>query len=327
MQDAQMALSQQMGQQMAEEMRKALDDVFYLTDKQEEILGDVGRYEMQSSELRKLAEEQRVLQSQASGLRQKLVDMAKESIFMQSQIDKLMKQCTSGMNRSTSSLTEMRASQATGSQRDAIQSLNQASRVIMESLNSQKQCNSSCNKPNQSMFQKMNKMCKQQKRINQQSQNMCNNPNQRGQGDKSMMERLAAEQSAVRKSVRQLQEELGDRKQIKGRLENMAEEMRRVVEALERGGLTGETLERQKKIYQRMLDFQLAMERQDYSEVRRADRAEQILRMGPDPLDEAAQIGSESYERRLQKFLEEGYPPEYEEIIKDYFKAIMEVDR
>jgi hypothetical protein len=177
------------------------------------------------------------------------------------------------------------------------------------------------------MFQKMNKMCKQQKRINQQSQNMCNNPNQRGQGDKSMMERLAAEQSAVRKSVRQLQEELGDRKQIKGRLENMAEEMRRVVEALERGGLTGETFERQKKIYQRMLDFQLAMERQDYSEVRRADRAEQILRMGPDPLDEAAQIGSESYERRLQKFLEEGYPPEYEEIIKDYFKAIMEVDR
>ena len=155
----------------------------------------------------------------------------------------------------------------------------------MESLNNQKQCNSSCNKPNQSMFQKMNKMCKQQKRINQQSQNMCNNPNQRGQGDKSMMERLAAEQSAVRKSVRQLQEELGDRKQIKGRLENMAEEMRRVVEALEQGGMTGETLERQKKIYQRMLDFQLAMERQDYSEVRRAERAEQIIRMGPDPLD------------------------------------------
>jgi len=91
--------------------------------------------------------------------------------------------------------------------------------------------------------------------------------------------------------------------------------------------MTGETIERQKKIYQRMLDFQLSIERQDYSEVRRADRAEQILRMGPGQLDEAVQVGSESYERRLQKFLEEGYPPEYEEIIKDYFKAMMEIDK
>ncbi len=327
MKDAQMALSQQMGEKMAKEMRKALDDVFYLTDKQEEMLGNVGQSQMQPSKLRKLAEDQRVLQSQASALRQKLIDIAKESVFMQSKISDLMKLCTMGMDRATLSLTEMHASQATGSQKDAIQSLNQASRVIMESINSQQQCNSSCNKPSQSMFKKMGKMCKKQKRINQQSQNMCNNPNKLGKSDRSMMERLAAEQSAVRKSIQQLQEEIGDRKQIKGRLENMADEMRRVVESLEQGSLNDQTLERQNKIYQRMLDFQLSMERQDYSETRRATAADQILRVGPESLDAAAQIGSESYERRLQKFLEEGYPPEYEEIIKDYFKAIMEVDQ
>ena len=75
-----------------------------------------------------------------------------------------------------------------------------------------------------------------------------------------------------------------------------------------------------------MLDFQLSLERQDFSEERRAESAEQILRRGPDQLDAAARLGSESYEKRLQKFLQEGYPAEYEALIKDYFKAIMEVN-
>jgi len=129
----------------------------------------------------------------------------------------------------------------------------------------------------------------------------------------------------VRKSIEELQKEFGDRDQIRGRLENLNDEMRKVVESLEQGGVGDETLDRQRRIYQRMLDFQLSLERQDFSEQRRAESAEQILRKGPEQLDAAEWLGSESYEKRLQKFLQEGYPAEYESIIKDYFKAVMEV--
>ncbi|MBU2626778.1 MAG: hypothetical protein KKG33_14580 [candidate division Zixibacteria bacterium] len=326
MQDSQAALSMSMGAEMAQKMRKALDDIFYLNDKQEELYNDVTAYSGPSAELREIAEDQQKLQNHAEWLEDYLFELSKQSVFMQKQIDKLMQFCMSQMSQSTKALTEMNGMSSINAQTEAMYSLNQASRMIIESLNSQKQCNSTCNKPNDNMFKKMGQMCNKQKRINQKSEGMCNNPNQSGQG-KQAMERLAAEQEAIRKSMQQLQQEAGDKKQIQGRLENLADEMKEVVEALEEGGIGEKTLERQKKIYQRMLDFQLSMERQDYSEVRQAERTDQFLRKGPDQLDETAIVGSESYEKRMQEFLDEGYPPEYESIIKDYFKAIMEVNK
>ena len=326
MKESQSAMSQTMGAEMAQKMRRALDDIFYLSDKQEELLEDVRTCQNESSELRRKAEEQQKLQKHSEWLNEYLFELSKESIFMQRQIDKLMSQCMSNMARSTSSLSEMSGQRSINSQQEAIYSLNQASRMIIESLNSQKECNNMCNNPNQSMCNKMGQMCKQQKRVNEQSQSMCNNPNLEGPGRQAALKRLAGEQGAIRKSIQELQNEFGDKRQIRGRLENLSEEMRRVVESLEQGGVSDGTLDRQRKIYQRMLDFQLSLERQDFSEERRAESSEQILRRGPDQLDTAARLGSESYEKRLQKFLQEGYPAEYEVLIKDYFKAIMEIN-
>jgi hypothetical protein len=326
MKESQSAMSQTMGAEMAKKMRKALDDIFYLSDKQEELLEDVQTCRSESSKLRRKAEEQQKLQKHSEWLNEYLFELSKESIFMQRQIDKFMSQCMSNMGRSTSSLSDMNGQRSINSQQDAIYSLNQASRMIIESLNSQKECNNMCNNPMQSMCNKMGQMCKQQKRMNEQSQSMCNNPNMDGPGQQAALRRLAGEQGAIRKSIQEMQEEFGDKRQIRGRLENLSEDMRKVVESLEQGSVSDGTLDRQRKIYQRMLDFQLSLERQDFSEQRRAESAEQVLRRGPDQLDAAARLGSESYEKRLQKFLQEGYPAEYEALIKDYFKAIMEVN-
>lgn len=326
MRQSQSSMTQQMGSELAEKMRKALDDIFYLSDKQEDLYGRVQRQSGESADLRAMAEEQMKLQSHASWLNDYLFELSKESACMQRRIGQTMRQCLNNMGQSTEALSEMKGQISRDRQKEAMFSMNQASRMIMEALNSQKQCNSSCSNPNSNMFKKMSQMCQNQKRINQKTESMCNNPNQVGPGQKEAMERLAMEQSAIRKSVQEMQQEFGDRKQIKGRLQNLSEEMQNVVESLEEGGVGEQTLDRQRRIYQRMLDFQLSMERQDYSEMRQAERTEQILRRGPEPLNPESRAGAESYEKRLQKFLQEGYPPEYESIIKDYFKAIMEVN-
>ncbi len=326
MKEAQSAMSQQLSAEVLKKMRKALDDIFNLSDVQEGLLQETQGCRSESSELRGLAEQQQKLQRHAEWLDQYLFELSKESVFMQRQIDALMGQCMSDMARSTSSLSDMNGQNSVNSQLDAVFSLNQASRMIMESLDCQKQCNSTCNNPGQSLCNKMGQMCGKQKSLNEQTQGMCNNPNKQGLGGQGEMRRLAAEQSAIQKSVQQLQEEFGDQRQIQGRLENLGQEMQKVIEALEQGGADQETLYRQQKIYQRMLDFQLSLERQDYVDQRRAEQTEQILRKGPEELDATARLGSESYERSLQKFLQEGYPAEYESLIKSYFKALMEVN-
>ncbi len=325
MNEMQQQMSSEMGAELAKKMRKALDDVFYLSEKQEDLYRKVEEMRSNPSGTSELAEEQQLLQSHAKWLDQHMFELSKESVFMQKRIGDFMGKCMSHMGQATKGLSGSNGQNALNSQRDAMFSLNQASRMIMESLNSQKQCNSSCSNPNQSMFKKMGSLSKQQRRINQQTQSMCNNPSQTGQSNQQKgMERLATEQSAIQKSIQELQNEHGGKRQIKGRLENMQQEMDKIVEALESGSVDQSTLDRQNKIYQRMLDFQLAMERQDYSEQRRAETGADVLRRGPDAIDQSAQLGGESYEKRLQQFLDEGYPEEYEALIKDYFKAIMQ---
>lgn len=133
--------------------------------------------------------------------------------------------------------------------------------------------------------------------------------------------RLASEQDAIRKSLSQLQQEQGNRREILGRLDELGKEVKKVVEDLEAGKLDESVLERQYKIHSRMLDFQRSLERQDFSEERKAERAEDILRRSPQQLQFGTE-SRESFQDRLQKFMNEGYPPEYEELIKEYFRSV-----
>ncbi len=189
----------------------------------------------------------------------------------------------------------------------------------MQSMQSQKQCTGgTCN--NENMFKKMNQMCNSQKKINMESSNMCQSPKQ-GKPDKDGMGRLAAEQDAIRKGLGDLQREQGTRKELLGRLDEMGKEVKKVVEDMEGGTVNENTLRRQQQIYSRMLDFQRSMQRQDFSEERKAETAQDIVRQSPPPLP-ANKPTLDSYQDRLQKFLNEGYPPEYEELIKEYFKAV-----
>ena len=149
---------------------------------------------------------------------------------------------------------------------------------------------------------------------------MCQNPKP-GRVDKDGMGRLAAEQDAVRKGIGDLQREQGTRKEILGRLDELGKEIKKVSEDIEGGTLNENTLRRQQQIYSRMLDFQHSLQRQDFSEDRKAETAQDILRQSPPSLQFNAQ-SKDSYQDRLQKYLNEGYPPEYEELIKEYFKAI-----
>ena len=98
--------------------------------------------------------------------------------------------------------------------------------------------------------------------------------------------------------------------------------MKKVVEDIEGGTLDESTLRRQEQIHSRMLDFQRSMERQDFSEERKAQAGEDIVRKSPPQLMFSSPNNRSSYQDRLQKYMNEGYPAEYEELIKEYFRAV-----
>jgi hypothetical protein len=309
-----------MGQEALAKMRGAFDDLLYVSDEQEDVLSEAADLDPRSPQLRNMAAEQQTLERTLESLREKMTEVSKESAFFDQQINKLLDQARECMGNSTTALSQSNGAAAKRYQKDAMYSLNQAASSLLQSMQSQSQCNSgSCNKQN--MFKKMGQMCKKQNKINQQSAGMCDNPNQ-GKPGEGQIRKLAAEQSAIQKSLQELQNEQGNRPEMLGRLDEMAREVERIVEDLERGHLDEGTLERQHKIHSRMLDFQRSLERQDFKEERRADSGRDFARPSPDQLRFADPRLGRTYQDRLQKFLNEDFPEEYEELVKGYFRAI-----
>jgi len=314
-------LAAEEGKELAENIRKAIDDANYLSQKQEELHGSCQNDAYNSESLGKLAAEQQVLRDAVDGLTQRVDQLARQSPFLAAEIRSFLEQSQEEMAGSCRSLGERRGRASLNQQRDAIYNLNRASIRLLDALEEQKQCNKggSCNK----MSMKMQSMCNKQNQINQRTKGQCPNPGQElTESQRKALKRLAGEQGTVRKSLQELQAEFGDRREILGRLDALADEAREIEEMLEEGTVGEELLDRQLKVYSRMLDVQKSLNRRDFTRERQAVTAEDILRASPGALEDDGRDASESLQDRLNRYLQEGYPRQYEQQIKAYFKAI-----
>ncbi len=322
------AMSGQQNEALRKEMRLAVDDANYLSRSQEDLLKKAAEMAAQSDVLKELAQSQKDLVDASAGLKNRIAELGKESPFVASELTQMVNEATAQMNMATQGFAEKRGAEAVRAQRDAMVKLNQASLKLMESMNQQKQCENggACDK-NMSM---MESLSQKQNQLNQKSQGMCNNPSfNPGSQNPQMREslqRLAGEQGMIRKSMEELANEFGDSRQVLGRLKDISSEMQEIEEALAEGEVGPELAERQLRVYSRMLQASRSLQRKDLAEQRKATSAgEQVYEVPPGlPADLLSDQGH--FEDRLRKYLGEQYPRQYEEQIKAYFKALLQVE-
>jgi hypothetical protein len=119
--------------------------------------------------------------------------------------------------------------------------------------------------------------------------------------------------------VEDLAGEFGGRNEILGRLDDLAEEARKVVDDLRRENVSPETIQRQERILTRMLNAQKSMRRRDYSQRRKSTPGEDYEVTSP------PELSIEDREQLMRDLLyrKSGYyPPEYEELIRAYLRVI-----
>ncbi len=314
-------LAEQEGENLAKLMRQAIDDANYLSQEQEELHGQCAGKNLRSSTMGELAVEQQILREAVNGLSQRINGLAKNSPFLSAEIHSYLEESKRQMSGACDNLGERRARASLQQQRDAIYNLNRASIRLLDGLENQKQCNrgGSCNK----MGMKLQSMCQKQNRINQQTKGSCPKPGENpSPSQRDALKRLAAEQGSVRKSLQELQAEFGHRREILGRLDALSSKIRNIEDMLTDGQAGEELLNRQLRVYSRMLDLQKSLTRRDYTRERKAATAEDILRASPGPLEDDGVHTTETLQERLNRYLQEGYPRQYEQHIKAYFKSI-----
>ncbi|MDH4157560.1 MAG: hypothetical protein OEW00_09835 [candidate division Zixibacteria bacterium] len=310
----QQAMQAMMGgeQDMLEKkMRMAIDDANYLSKDQEELLKRAAELAPNSLMLQEMAASQQDLAGACNGLKRRIAELGKVSPFIAAELGALVNQAALDMETAMQQFDSRSGRQAQTSQREAMTGLNRVSLRLMESLEQQKQCDkgSNCSKG----MQQLQSLCNKQNSLNRQTQT-----------ERQGFERLAREQAAIRKSVEDLAREMGNSRQVLGRLDDIAREMKKVEEALEDGPAGPETTERQLKIYSRMLEATRSLQRKDFSEQRQAETATSQVFLVPPELSNGILNDKVRLEDRLRRYLGEGYPRQYEEQIKAYFKALLQ---
>ena len=102
----------------------------------------------------------------------------------------------------------------------------------------------------------------------------------------------------------------------------MVEEMKEVINDLEGLDLHRKTIERQQKILSRMLDAQKSVREKEYSKDRLAESGEDMLRRSPQDPTNPEDQKLKQLNLELIRALQEGYAPDYEVLIEEYFRLL-----
>jgi hypothetical protein len=102
----------------------------------------------------------------------------------------------------------------------------------------------------------------------------------------------------------------------------MQDEMHEVVQDMKSEEITDETLRVQDKIVSRMLDAQRSLHKRDHNEERESRTAAEVFSKGGKPGAEGERL--RKLRRDIDRALRDGTPEEYEDLVREYFKAISE---
>ncbi len=307
---------------------ESIQDLLYLSNGQEN-LADDGQSGRRASllERRSYAERQLEVSTGIGRVMEKIREVGREVPELSAQVLNLLRR---GKRKADEAARKFEEGDLSMAGTKAEESLLHLNRSVVELLRSKQNHSSSCSNPNGKGQgqQQLEQMTQQQRGLNQQSSQMPmpggRNPGQMTMQQQAGMARLAAEQQEIRKGMEQLMEEVEGTSETLGSIDDIVEEMRKVERSLENAELSDDTRERQEKILSRMLDAQRSIRERGYKRSRRSRSAEAAEAAAPTSLPQSLSEAQEKIREDLIRMPHFSYPPEYEELIRSYFRSLTE---
>jgi myosin heavy subunit len=228
------------------------------------------------------------------------------------------------MQNSVLFLEQNKSFMSTAYANNAVQSLNEATIEMMRSAQQCSQGNPRSQGSGQSAMQMMQQMIPRQQDVLKQTQSMMEMQmlgEKMRQEQQAALDRLAGQQRSLKEVAEQIQKSLDEKSDHSlGRLDRTIEDMEAVVEALKRGDLGDDLVNREQRILSRLLDAQRSVNTRDYEKKREAETAADVYSrsLGAGTPEAVSQSLREEIRRAMQLKA----PGEFEELIKLYFRAL-----
>jgi len=144
----------------------------------------------------------------------------------------------------------------------------------------------------------------------------------------SQLGRLLSTQSQLRSQLEQLMQEINSGKYgqlpgMTGSMEGALQEMKQIEKDLSELNVKRQTIERQEKAIDHLLDAQRSIRQKEYSEKRESEVGKDYLDRPHVLLDKNLGETKKMLREELLRSLREGYPKEYEYLIKNYFEELI----
>ncbi len=326
--------------EVAEAFKRAFDQLSYLSENQEAVLIEA-RAEPDFSHpdiLSYAAREQEIVQG-LDAVRREMVEAAKNNFFVSNQLLSILYMATSQGEHSMRQLgseTRLKAPALSSLER-SLTVINAGMLTLLQDSDNMQQSSSATGMDQ--MLKKMKEMAQRQQQLNQAGKDALGQQQQgqggapglgQGQGQQSgelmeMLRQMAAEQEAIRRQLEQMASRAGGRSEKMGNvLEGAAREAAEVVKELRERGLSREVLERQNRIFNRLLDAQRAIQERESGRRRKSERPEDFTISRPEGLPQGLLESEDGQEllRQQMKRWKGGYPDSYRNLIRRYYELL-----
>ncbi|RKY62345.1 MAG: hypothetical protein DRP96_00445 [Candidatus Neomarinimicrobiota bacterium] len=307
--------SEQM-QQLMGDFRKVIYKTMQVSQSQEQMSREIKRTPRQSEKLMDVAVRQQQIQQNLATVIADLIALSEKTFGLSPKVGKGLGQAAGAMKDAIRQMEERNTSAAAQSANRATAAINRSALNLMNAMNDLQQSGSASGF--EKYMEQLQKMAGQQQGINDETQMLG-----MGQGGQQQaLQRLAARQQQLRKSLEELQKEMEQSSDQTGDLGGIAKDMDEVIKDLQQNRVLRKTLDRQQRILSRLLDAQKSMRTQDYKKERKSVTGEDISRESPGELP--ADLGERRtiIRENLEKALKEGYTREVENLIRQYFELI-----
>jgi hypothetical protein len=312
-------LSDEENQAAAEAIKRSAQDLVDLSRAGEQALAQPGADGER-------AERQEDLKEGASRVIEDLIETGKDTPY-------LSPEATQQLGRAINALEQSRDAFAEGNPGRGKQAGESAGEALDRAVLSLRESAAACNKPGskpggkqgQTARDKMQGLAGQQGEVNGETQRLAERLAQQQRlaaGDQATMERLAAEQRAIRQGLEEALQSAKPEDGLLGRLEPTKDEMKQVEESLRKGELDPATTARQEKILSRMLDAQRSLNRRDFDEQRESRRGLDVPRPAPSDLRAGLLEREQRARYDLLRARAEKYPGEYRALVEAYLRRL-----
>jgi hypothetical protein len=303
------------------QMKKIINELLELSKQQEALKNETQALDSNSPQVNQSIQEQSELRENLSKIIDQMIELSNKTFAVTPEMGKAVGKANAEMVQSLNNFQSQNKFGAVQNQTNAMGALNEAASLFHDMIQNMMQGGQGGGMI--SFFQRLQQMSEQQMNLNNLTQML-------GQGKLSMeqlaqLQRLAAEQELIRKSLEELNLEIkesGMGSKMLGDLDDAVKKMEEVIREMRENKMNDEVIQKQERILTRLLDAQRSLNERDYEKRRESKPGEELTKQPPAEIDLSTQEGKDKLRQDLMRALEEGYAKDYEILIRKYFEAL-----